>query len=66
MLSKNDLINYLKEMELLEADMFYAYKGCKEKIEDQEIKKICTDLHNSEAAHSYALKKVIKLLTISH
>ncbi len=62
MLSKEDLNNYLKQIDKLENDMLHLYKTCADSVEDENIKKICAQLSQSEASHRVLVNRVIGLL----
>lgn len=62
MFTKNDLISYLSDLEITEANMRDLYEGMAEKIDDTEIKKIFMDLANVEKKHKSIVDKLRTLI----
>ncbi|MFH1395238.1 MAG: ferritin family protein [Candidatus Omnitrophota bacterium] len=62
MLSKSDYENYLIQMRELELDMMQTYQKCANEIKDKKIKKIFTELANSEKEHAQLVVDIADLI----
>lgn len=61
MLSRNDFLGYLEQMETLEADMLESYTACWEKVDDLHIKRILRRLLVAENNHKKIIKNIANL-----
>lgn len=62
MLSKQDYMNYLSEMERIEDRMVELYKECSEKVQTPEIKRTCQALMEAEKGHGDFLERLKEIL----
>jgi len=58
MLSKQDYLNYISEMERIEHRMIELYKTCGENVEDPDIRQTCSTLREAEEDHDNLIEKL--------
>lgn len=62
MLSKDDYMRYIDEMQSIEHRMIELYKECGRLVQDPEIKQICITLMNAEKDHDGLIEKLKAIL----
>lgn len=62
MLSKEDYLNYLDQMLVVENKMMNAYHHYSQQIDDQNLKNIFTQLSKEEREHAAQVEKLIGII----
>lgn len=62
MLTKEDYLDYLRQMMDIENDMKVIYHKCARAVDDSNLKKIFSQLERDETSHGDGIEEVIKTI----
>jgi rubrerythrin len=65
MISKDDIIKYIKDLAQLESDMEQTYRELHQQVSDPEVKAILIKLAKEEKGHAAADQHLMDMLTNS-